>query len=268
MRADLDDDGFWAERRAAEIAKGNHIRSINDSYGFDGNMTIMYPMHRKSTLASTVVYYVNGIWNDYVEALDSAQQITNLVGTEVKFVYSSNEGIDILIAVQIATSERKTAAARVLADNLKRDLKSNKKVIVIGHSRGAAVVQSALESLSLMEWQGNNLAILTLGGFCKLPEKWFVPKSTMILSYIQLNAETFDMVPMLRNELGDKFDLGDIFRGVRIPLSSPLKSWEFLWRIVGGRIHGIKNYYHAIESFMKMYLNNQRKKETVTLWTN
>ncbi|HOY05723.1 MAG TPA: hypothetical protein PLO67_10005 [Saprospiraceae bacterium] len=271
MRIDSEDREFWIQKRAAdaaahtaEVIKARNIAMINESCGIDGNWVTVCPVSKTTALNATSIYFVNGIWNDYLDAMESTLDIANLIGADVTLVYSSNKGWNLIDAADIAIAGLKTAAVCTLASNVKKDLNNNRKVILIGHSRGAAVVQSAVESMYIQEWQGSNLAILTLGGFSKMPGKWKVPKSAMVHSYAQASSRTFDMVPFLRHELGEAFDLRIVFKGANLLLNP--KFYRFAFKLMTGNIHAIKNYRIAIQVFMADYRNGRRGRNSQTLW--
>lgn len=223
-------------------------------------------------LSNIRFYFVNGIFNPYSSAIEAATAIANHIGTNIHLIYSKDEGPidDFVVAIQVAIGKIRTQAVMELARRVARDLNRKKKVVIIAHSRGAAVVQSAIESLRLEEWHGENLAIAALGGFSTPPSTWKVPASTMIVSYQNCTKEIYssekigiytkeicDMVPVFRNQLGDELNWKD---GVKAPFVA-LSSIEFALRVK--KLHVIDSYYKSLSDFIKLYAQNRRVRDPI-----
>ncbi|NUO01627.1 MAG: alpha/beta hydrolase [Saprospiraceae bacterium] len=183
-------------QRERAILTGDALK--NFLFGYDGNWVEKSPKSGTiNRLSDTNCYFVNGILNTYTEAEETAQQIANLTGVKITLVYSKTEGLieDLIKAKNIDNQKISTQATLQIAEFLKKDLNRNKSVVIMAHSRGAAVVRMAVEGLRITEKQGKRLTVITFGGYALPAENWRTPAN--VISFV--NAA--DPVPKLKSPI-------------------------------------------------------------------
>lgn len=187
--------------KLSRVWTGDALR--NSLFGYDGSYADIQPQRGFSKNASATNYYfVNGILNTYTKAESSAQKIADRIGTKVTLIYSPTEDLynDLKIAVAIDTGKFITQATQKVREFVKRDLNQGKKVTVMAHSRGAAIVRVAIENFRLTPDQTQNLTIVTFGGYSPPAENW--KTSATVISFVNnKNSLETDPVPKLKDPI-------------------------------------------------------------------
>lgn len=232
-------------------AKKEVLKDIDEMpYGYDGSLSLIQPCNgRNMRFSSTSIFFVNGILNKYSSAKESAKVIANIFGQNVCLIYSKTEGPidDIDSAFRILYNNDRTQSVQITTKMVRAALDSYNKLILIGHSRGAAVIQKAVESLNLTEEEGSRIAVLTLGGFCKIAERWRLPTTAMIVSYVNIDYAKL------------KFDLVPTF----VHKTKHLSLNEFSPSLDIGKMHIFNSYSNVISSFISLYLRKSNCKITM-----
>lgn len=172
-------------------------------FGHDGECVDVLPSKGSNArLSSTNYYFVNGILNTFSMAESSAKSIADMLGVKVTLVYSRTEGIktDIEKAFKIHAQKLLTPATRQVIQLLSNDLRRGKKVVVMAHSRGAAVVRMAVEYLQLTsKVNQEKLTVVTFGGFGFPAEDWYTHAT--VISFINDDGFESDPIPKVYDPL-------------------------------------------------------------------
>lgn len=268
--SEFDYDGTFERRRAEAFEKYLEEKRLNKLYGFDG--AIMEVTASKSGISSKMalvsVYFVNGIRNQFTEALESAQIISSELNASITLVYSKTEGPldDIENAHYIVRTGALTQAAQVLRNNISKDIESGKKVIFIGHSRGAAIAWSVVRQLRRLSLKGN-LTILTLGGFCIRAENWETDAD--VISYVNVSKKTGkkDFIPAYMHNKQDRFTwvVNPVcqYKSCWQSSKTPPTLWDDIKQLpTAFTMHGVEKYKNAVKNFALIYPYHGRTKIT------
>lgn len=171
---------------------------------FDGTEKLVRPKSSgfDQKMNQFKIYFINGIQNSIVEAYSSASNVADILGAPVHLIYSQEESFlkDLWVAaIDIGILNQVTCAGQNLRSHIKKDLNIGKKVLVLAHSRGAAITTKLVESMHLDEEITKNLTVATFGGFCKRAERWNT--NANVISFINADSqrEIADTVPLLGN---------------------------------------------------------------------
>lgn len=159
--------------------------------GEDGYMTIVKPKGEISVpydyQSPKKNYFINGIDNQYHEAMASAELLANTVNEPVVQFYDATDGkiIDMVDAYGTRLGFSESQASNNLGLSLTYDLLADKEVTLYAHSKGAALSYYLVQDISAVFQSSGvgdklqNLTIVTVGGFAPSVDQW--PKGVNVI---------------------------------------------------------------------------------------
>lgn len=144
---------------------------------FDGMSVTRPPARYEMLLADyntpTEYFYVNGIMTEQSEALDAIESLQELLNEEeldieIKhFNNPSRGGLEDGIEALKNLYRQSTGVGQNFASEIQQILNRDEKVVILAHSQGAAITQSALDLLAKSNDSETmkNISVFTIGGF-------------------------------------------------------------------------------------------------------
>jgi hypothetical protein len=142
-----------------------------DNISYDGDIAIIRPDSDVGTSQNTdshgiKYYFINGIKNTLNSSRDLGKSIAEFLNNPVYHIYSETLGAsnDILLAHDFLDGKM-TVASIVFSQHLKKDIQKKQKVIILAHSRGAALVKGVIESHAFKDLDLSRVQLITLGAY-------------------------------------------------------------------------------------------------------
>lgn len=130
------------------------IKNIKDSISISDNIPepkIKYINNKNDSNEKEKWYYINGIATEQEEAFEQANELSKTFNKDIRLLYNETHGLisDLYESIKERTFKKTSELTIKVYKKIKRDLKNNKEVRLIGHSQGGIIASNVINFLVL-----------------------------------------------------------------------------------------------------------------------